>query len=212
MDSADQAILSLKKLESMMSQSKVQMILSLKNAQEQMPDLVKDATNPHFKSKFVSLEAMLTQITPILRKNGLFIIQPFCECAGGVPGVKTILFHENGESMESICPIPAAKGGAQEQMAASSYARRYSIVGILGLVPVEPDDDGETAEGRGRIQASTVKKAQTFATVESAESLLRRRDAKGLETSDKARKSVMVWTTLDDDQQGKLISYLKTGL
>ena len=44
-------------------------------AQAEMPKVEADAVNPHFKSRFVSLDHLIAKTRPVLNKHGLAIMQ-----------------------------------------------------------------------------------------------------------------------------------------
>lgn len=104
-----------------------------------------DATNPHFGSKFASLAGVFAAIRPSLAKHGLVITQLPTQTEDGAPALKTLLIHaESGEAFTSTMPLMLAKQDPQAQGSALTYARRYALLSILGLVG-DADDDGATA-------------------------------------------------------------------
>jgi len=110
--------------------------------------ITKDATNPFFKSAYASLDHIQEHIKKPLLSCGLVVTQPPC-VIDGAPFVKTILFHaESGESIEALFPVIVNKQSAQDYGSAVSYAKRYSITGLLNLTIQGMDDDGEIAQGR----------------------------------------------------------------
>jgi len=112
------------------------------------PPITKEADNPYFKSKFASLDAIQEHIKPHLIANGLVVMQPNIVIDGS-PFVKTIVSHvESGESAESTFPVVVSKASPQDYGSAVSYAKRYSLSGLLNLTIQDEDDDGEAAEGR----------------------------------------------------------------
>lgn len=112
------------------------------------PPITKEADNPYFKSKFAALDSIQQHIKPHLDKSGLVVMQPNV-FVDGSPFVKTIVAHvDSGESIESIFPVVVSKASPQDYGSAVSYAKRYSISGLLNLIIQDEDDDGETAEGR----------------------------------------------------------------
>lgn len=114
-------------------------------AQGEMPALHKDATNPHFKSQFVSLTNVVANVGPILNKHGIVFLQFPTTLPDGSPGLRTRLEHaETSEYVEDTMPLMLAKDDPQAQGSALTYARRYSLMAILGLVADE-DDDGNGA-------------------------------------------------------------------
>lgn len=119
--------------------------------------ILKDAENPFFKSSYAPLHSIQMHIAEPLKKCGLVIFQPSV-VIDGAPYVKTILFHvESGESIESVFPVITSKASPQDYGSATSYAKRYSLSGLLNLVIQDEDDDGETAEGRGAKSQSVHK-------------------------------------------------------
>lgn len=109
------------------------------------PTISKDSINPHFKSKFASLDAIHKVVDPLLAENGLMVMQ-FPASGDGTAGCLTRIVHESGETMEYEFLVPLAKRDPQGACAAVSYARRYGLSGALGLV-TEDDDDGNAASG-----------------------------------------------------------------
>jgi len=117
---------------------------SVANFQMECPKISKDANNPFFKgSKYATLPHILNVITPILKKNGLVIVQPVINNA-----VVTKLIHiDSGEMIESVYDIVCKDATNPQQIgSAVSYARRYSISSILNL-NIDDDDDGNYATG-----------------------------------------------------------------
>lgn len=113
-------------------------------AQDAMPDLIKDSTNPHFKNTYISLDRVLETVLPVLREQGIMLNQ-FPSNIGPHAGLRTVLTHvESGESIEDTMLLPLPKDTAQELGSAITYGRRYAILSILGLTADE-DDDGEAA-------------------------------------------------------------------
>lgn len=103
----------------------------------------KDSNNPHFKSKYADLGAVVNAIKPALVANGLWFAQINHEQSGGVC-VETILCHTNGDRMSfGQLFVPASKNDAQGYGSALTYARRYSLLTAFGVCP--EDDDGNAA-------------------------------------------------------------------
>lgn len=105
--------------------------------------VAKDSKNPHFKNDYASLEAVIETARPVLLSHGLAFMQGLGEYVGGAMTVSTRIIHESGEWIESDFQMPVGKSDPQGTASASTYARRYSLMGILGLPAV--DDDGEAA-------------------------------------------------------------------
>lgn len=103
----------------------------------------KSATNPHFKSKYADLPAVVDAIKPHLAKHGLGFMQCPRPADGGV-AIETILIHaEGGKLSMGVLFVPANKQDAHGYGSALTYARRYALQTCFGL-PTE-DDDGQAA-------------------------------------------------------------------
>lgn len=108
----------------------------------------KSASNPHFKSKYADLGAVIEAVKPPLIKHGLFFTQRSHPADNGVC-VETVLHHEGGEELSlGTLFVPANKQDAQGFGSALTYARRYGLMTAFG-VPAE-DDDGNAAAASAR--------------------------------------------------------------
>ena len=106
--------------------------------QKQNISVTKDGNNPHFKSKYATLNEVLDKVKTPLNKLGVVILfQP------EETGLKTIL-HDT-ESDTSISGFMKYVGcdNAQKLLACNTYFRRGTLVSLLGLE--DEDDDGTTA-------------------------------------------------------------------
>ena len=116
---------------------------ALVQAQSEMSNAKKDATNPFFKSKYADLNAIREAVLPILNSHGISVLQPMTTIEGK-NFIKTILLHETGESIESFTEIIYSKvNDAQAQGSGITYARRYGLQSFV-CVGAE-DDDGNKA-------------------------------------------------------------------
>lgn len=112
----------------------------------ELKGVAKDSKNPHFKNDYASLEAVIDTARPVLASHGLAFMQGLGEFSGNAMTVSTRILHESGQWIESDFQMPVGKADPQGTASASTYARRYSLMGILGLPAV--DDDGEAAMQR----------------------------------------------------------------
>lgn len=119
---------------------------ALLKSQTEFPNVKKSANNPFFKSKYASLDAILEVVTPILNKNGLFIVQIPVNDDGRI-GVYTKIFYKDGECVSGSFTMTLAKNDPQGAGSAITYARRYALVSMLGL-NVEDDDDANHASAK----------------------------------------------------------------
>lgn len=107
--------------------------------------VTKSADNPFFKSKYATLDAIQEHIRKPLQDNGLVVTQANKVEDGNAIVVSTVWHVESGEFMESEFPVVVNKPTAQEYGSAVSYAKRYSLSGLLNLTIQDEDDDGNKA-------------------------------------------------------------------
>jgi hypothetical protein len=124
------------------------LLKSLVEFNKQVKPIIKGADNPFFKSKYASLDTIQQTIRQPLNANGLVITQSNVMSEGQLL-VETRVWHsESGESMGSIFPIVVNKQSAQDYGSAVSYAKRYSLSGLLNLIIENEDDDGNKASDK----------------------------------------------------------------
>jgi hypothetical protein len=110
--------------------------------------IIKGANNPFFKSKFADLATIQMTIKNPLGKNGLVMTQANIWTDNQL-FVETRIWHsESGENIASVFPVIVNKQAAQDYGSAVSYAKRYSLSGLMNLIIQDEDDDGEKAVGR----------------------------------------------------------------
>jgi hypothetical protein len=109
--------------------------------QKDLPAVGLDSTNPAFKSKYASLGAVTKAVIPKLTEHGFaFSVGSFVD--NGVLVVDAHLVHESGESRSLQFPITETL--PQKVGSAITYARRYALAALTGVVADE-DDDGNAA-------------------------------------------------------------------
>lgn len=117
------------------------------NAQPEIAAALKDSTNPHFRSKYADLTAVWHACKDVLKQHKLAVIQFFepCEKDGYVLTV-TRLIHESGEWVEGKLLLPYKDNNPQNVGSAITYARRYSLSAMLGIVTEEDDDANQASQ------------------------------------------------------------------
>lgn len=106
---------------------------------------IKDATNPAFKSKYADLAAVWEAVRGPLAEHGFGVIQA-PQFEGDTMFLETTLLHASGEIMISRYPLRPVKQDPQGFGSAITYAKRYALSAMLGVVADE-DDDGNAASG-----------------------------------------------------------------
>lgn len=113
--------------------------------QMQLRPVIKNAENPHFKSTFANLAAILEEALPILGDHGFALMQ-FPTTEHGSLALMSMLIHESGQYVAATMPLMVVKQDPQGEGSAISYGRRYAACAILGIRTA--DDDGNAASGR----------------------------------------------------------------
>lgn len=151
------------------SESINEIAAALSKAQSEIKPAIKKTENSFFKKNYADMEAIDHVSRAALCKNGLSISQPIVPISG-IPHVVTLLMHASGQWIKSYYPIiqPVNEKLADRLLAdpkidfktlkqllvndpqsigsAITYARRYSLAAICGVVT--EDDDGEAATKR----------------------------------------------------------------
>lgn len=130
------------------SQDITKLAKALLNVQRQLLPAARDATNPFTKSRYATLNSVMAASREALLENGIWL----CQCpvpveTPGAIGLMTKLTHtESGQWQSSLAVVPLPKADPQGMGSAITYARRYALTAMLGLVT--EDDDGEAASLR----------------------------------------------------------------
>lgn len=128
---------------------------ALAKAQGQMKPAVYDGTNPHFRAKYATLTAVMESCRPALSANGIALLQS--TVVEGEPvarvGVSTMLVHTSGQWVLGTLHLKPVNDTPQAVGSALTYARRYSLAALVGIV-AEEDDDAEKAHGRNGAPSS----------------------------------------------------------
>lgn len=126
------------------SENIVEIAKAMNFAQKAMRPALKDATNPHFRSKYSDLASVMEAIREPIGNNGLSIWQDATFDENGV-NITTRVVHVSGQWIEfGPLTIPVGKRDAHAVGSACSYGKRYALCAALGVVSDE-DDDGNKA-------------------------------------------------------------------
>jgi hypothetical protein len=115
---------------------------ALSKAQAELGPVVKGAKNPFFKSNYAKLSDIIDVIREPLEHHGLAFCQPLRE-EGENTYLVTKLLHTSGEWIMGEMKLLPTKKDMQGVASAITYAKRYSLVAMVGLA--EEDDDGNAA-------------------------------------------------------------------
>lgn len=140
------------------SQDTTELAKALLQVQRQMSPAMKDGKNPFTRSNYATLNSVMESCREALLNNNIWLCQypvpvDYPDCLG----LMTKLTHtESGQWQASLAVVPLPKADPQGMGSAMTYARRYAITAMLGMVT--EDDDGEAAKkpqnGSQRSQAT----------------------------------------------------------
>ena len=117
-------------------------------AQAEFGAAVKGAVNPHFKSRYADLSAVLEAVLPALNKHGLGLLYRVHDCDVGVR-LEAVVIHTSGEELSSgILHLPVANNDSQAVGSALSYGKRYLATGLFSLQTADDDGNAATASMR----------------------------------------------------------------
>jgi hypothetical protein len=125
-------------------------VAALAKAQGEFPPIHKDKevvvttkSGGKYSFRYAPLETVMEKVRPVLSTNGIAIMQHVTETH-----VQTFLLHVSGEWLSSpkMKIMTDEAGGMQAMGSAITYAKRYTLCAMLGVV-ADDDDDGNTAAG-----------------------------------------------------------------
>jgi hypothetical protein len=118
-----------------------------------MEGVAKTTENDGFKkngkaSKYATLSDCIDASRAALSANGLCVIQGpgATNTEAKTLCITTRIIHDSGEWIETDFDMPLTKWSPHEAGSATTYGRRFALMAMLGLAPVE-DDDGNAAAG-----------------------------------------------------------------
>ena len=111
-----------------------ELLNKLSKAKAEITPIVKNETNPFFKSKYCDINALLAEIEPILHAHNLLLLQPIENNT-----VATKIYDiESGQVIESSMTLPDLQD-PQKMGSVVTYYRRYTCVSLLGLQAIDND-------------------------------------------------------------------------
>jgi hypothetical protein len=99
-----------------------------------------------FKYQYADLATVVTAIKDALAANNLAIMQPV-HMEPNVVMVTTMLAHGSGEWISEVMTWPVASTDNRSIGSGITYARRHSLLAMVGGAATDEDDDAEQARG-----------------------------------------------------------------
>ncbi len=155
------------------SESITNLIGALTTFQGKMTAVKKDATNPFYKSKYATLDTIWETIRKPLSENGLSIAQTM-NLLDGKSVLETTLYHTSGEWINGTQLVNPVKDDPQSLGSAISYARRYSLSAILGIVADEDDDANVATKPEPKQSVKATSQSTETKSVDATEAQIKK--------------------------------------
>lgn len=194
-----------------LSESIDEIVKGLVKFRRQLVQPKKDANNPFFNSKYVTLDGVVRAIDDALEGTGITYTQE-ATSEGNFVSVATYILHESGQYLlfEPLT-VPTTKADAQAFGSAETYARRYALAAAFGVAS-DIDDDANEVSGKNapknassthiqvaktKIQTLADENAMTFDQAQQA----------AFKYIGLKRKSI---ESLSAEEMGQLLNYLNS--
>ncbi|WP_319540962.1 ERF family protein [uncultured Pseudodesulfovibrio sp.] len=114
--------------------------------QQTLSPALKDAENTFTHSRYATLHSVMNACRDALLEHGIWLTQyPITIEASQLSLVTKIVHAETGQWQASLLTMPLPKNDPQGYGSAMTYARRYGLSALVGIV-TESDDDGESTK------------------------------------------------------------------
>ena len=111
--------------------------------QQTLSPALKDAENTFTNSRYATLHSVMNACREALLEHGIWLTQYPVSVEANQLGLVTKIVHaETGQWQASLLTMPLPKNDPQGYGSAMTYARRYGLAALIGIV-TENDDDGE---------------------------------------------------------------------
>jgi hypothetical protein len=131
------------------------LMAALARAQAELQPAPKRGKNAFLKNEYATLDDVIGAVRGPLAAHGLGFMQLLGTNDAGATTLKTVLFHESGESVESEVQIGAwteGKNALQALGGAITYMKRYALSALLGVATDEDTDAEGTEQGQVRTR------------------------------------------------------------
>jgi hypothetical protein len=171
---------------------------------------LKDGKNPHFNSRFATLDSIIETIRASLCQCGLAISQPSQPTEPGLVAIETVLMHESGEWLSGVVVLPMTKLDPQQAGSAITYGRRYALAAMLGLS--QTDDDAELHRTTETAKRPAPAKADPISDVRKDISALAMElgaiKFDGFDKPERRKRSYNKWLSVDSPRDCQDITLL----
>jgi hypothetical protein len=142
-----------------MNEEQLGLYQKLMHVKAELPTVTKNAVNSEYRNQYVTLNSVLSLVEPTLKKYELYLEQPQEIRDGRLVQLSRIVDTQTGAYCESMIAIDPELT-AHQVCGASTYYRRYTLLGLLALAA--EDDDGVTATKKPENQPDKQFPRRTF--------------------------------------------------
>ncbi len=132
--------------------------LSVAQSQIEPPKRTETANAGKYQYSYSDLAGVWEAIRKPLAENGLAVMQ-FPKTFQDMVTVETLLSHESGQWVMNSLTMSLSRPDPQAVGSAITYARRYSLMALVGVAP--EDDDAAAAMPQNAREAATLQKKVT---------------------------------------------------
>lgn len=157
----------------MQSEKINELATALSKVQSELRPAVRSATNPFFHSKYAPLDVVWDSCRAVLGAHGFAVTQSTTTFPNTL---LTTLMHSSGQWVSGAYPLPEV-ADPQKFASAITYARRYALSALVGVVTLDEDDDGNLATGREQHQQQQPRYTPPPAIVRTTPTPPHQRDA-----------------------------------
>lgn len=163
--------------------------------QADLPTAPKNSSNPHFKSKFTSLDKLTEVVFPKLQEQGLAYTTLSRVGEDGKMVIEARLIHaESGEYLSAEFPV--AQVDPQKIGSSLSYFRRYGLATLTGVVSDEDDDGNAASAPEPRNLSNARQQAQKKAPAKN----------EGADEFEGLRTKIREWIGSDEDRRKQAVA------
>lgn len=134
---------------------------ALAKAQMEIVNAGTNIENAFLKTRYADLASCLNAVRGPLSNNGIALIQVTDDVSASVLGIRTILAHESGQTIEDHITMSPPKLDPQGIGSCRTYMRRYSVMAVCGIAGAADDDAEATKKDPNdypRINSAQVEK------------------------------------------------------
>jgi len=187
--------------------------IAVSKMQGQLQGAEKGANNPFHRSKYANLESVWDACRNHLAQNELAVIQA-PSFKDGRMCLETTLTHSSGEWFRSELSLRPKDDTPQGIGSTITYAKRYSLMAMVGIADTDDDDDGNAGSfGRKPSKKVEMNENSVFNNANEAMSQWLEKAFSKLEITDRSmRVTLSAQATRDNVKLKDMSAYINQKL